>query len=112
MKFIFVAESSNEIDRFLIDVNYELKGLRYTLDENTFNEFWKSNTINDFYDLTDIFIDDYETTIVRESKELKILLELVSKRTLFNFHLNKFYKKIADLIYFALEKKSGIIFFF
>jgi hypothetical protein len=55
MKFIFIAESSNEIDRFLMDVNYELKGLRYTLDEKTFNEFWKSNTINNFYDLTNIF---------------------------------------------------------
>jgi hypothetical protein len=112
MKFIFIAESSNEIDRFLMDVNYELKGLRYTLDEKTFNEFWKSNTINNFYDLTNIFIDDYETTVVRGNEELKILLKLVGKRTLFNFHLNKFYKKLADLICLALEKNSGIIFFF
>ncbi|MCB0740981.1 MAG: hypothetical protein R2796_07670 [Chitinophagaceae bacterium] len=87
------------------DINYEISGKELIVKDTEFISFWNSGFINKFYKDKGILIDDYETTIIINDEDLCALKEAIEKSSSF-----KLKKRLLEVVIYALEKKSGMIF--
>jgi hypothetical protein len=111
MRVIVVPDTKNEIRRASGDVTYELKGRRLLLDDGKFKSFWEAKIVDSFYKRTGKLIDDFETTIIEDDKEVSVLMEIIESSS-FSVFYRGLKSDLLSLVHFANEKKSGIVFFF
>jgi len=112
MKTVFVPLSKEEMNYYINDVNHEMKGDRQVLSEKDFDTLWKSGILNKFYQDSDIFIDDYEMTIIEDISDLIFLKKILEDISIVHYKLFQLGKKILSLVNLAIERESGMIFFF
>lgn len=89
-----------------------MKGDEQVLSERDFHILWNSDILNAFYQKTNILIDDYEMSIVENISNLFFLKRILESVSFINYKLFKLSKRILLLVNLAIERKSGMIFFF
>lgn len=111
MRVIVAPDTKDEIRIVLGDVRYVPKGRHLLLDDDKFRSFWKAKIVDSFYERTGKLIDDFETTIIEDEKEVSVLLEIIESSS-FSFFYRELKSDLISLVHFANEKKSGVVFFF
>ena len=109
MRTVLAPHSRTQIDKYLNDVNFDLDGKQIVLTDEQFYKLWNSNVIADFYKRTGQFIDDFETTIITNSKEIEVFKEIVEHWCHDNLvMLKRFHGKGAHLVAMVTLMKSSI----
>ncbi|SFW81781.1 hypothetical protein [Chitinophaga sancti] len=111
MRIIIATDTKDEIKTYLNNINHELTGRRLDLNEEKIKLFRNSSIVENFFKKTGNLIDDYETTIIDDNNEILSLQGAIEKSTLGLCGRN-LKIELLQLIRYAIERKSGIVFFF
>ena len=111
MRIIIATDTKDEIKTYLNNINHELTGRRLDLNEEKFKLFRNSSIVENFFKKTGNLIDDYETTIIDDNNDILSLQGVIEKSTLGLCGRN-LKIELLQLIRYAIERKSGIVFFF
>ncbi len=110
-RIIVAPNTKEDIKKYINDINYELKGKKIKLDEKKFESFLRSNIIDEFYKNTGELIDDFETTIIDSDDDILVFKKVIEESS-FGLFSKDLKKELIDLVNYANERKSGVVFFF